>query len=91
VNKWQGILHVAGHHGIRPEEIIAIGDDVNDVPMLRNAGLGVAMGNARPEIQAVAKRVIGTNADEGLAKFLEELVEGRKVKPLAQVDAEARR
>jgi hypothetical protein len=91
VNKWQGILHVAGRHGIRPEEIIAIGDDVNDVPMLRNAGLGVAMGNARPEIQAVARRVIGTNAEEGLAKFLEELVEGRKVKPLAQVDAEARR
>jgi Cof subfamily protein (haloacid dehalogenase superfamily) len=91
VNKWQGILHVAGHHGIRPEEIIAIGDDVNDVPMLRNAGLGVAMGNARPEIQTVAKRVIGTNAEEGLAEFLEELVEGRKVKPLAQVNAEARR
>ena len=87
VNKWQGILHVAAHHGIRPEEIIAIGDDVNDVPMLQNAGLGVAMGNARPEIQALAKRVIGTNAEEGLAKFLEELVEAHAVQPLAQVDA----
>src|SRR5438045_6225527 len=74
VNKWQGILHVARHHGIAPEEIVAIGDDVNDIPMLRNAGLGVAMGNASPEIQAVAKRVIGSNAQEGLAKFLEELV-----------------
>lgn len=89
VNKWQGILHVARRHGIAPEEIIAVGDDVNDLPMLRNAGLGVAMGNARPEIQAVAKRVIGTNAEDGLAEFLEELVAEHAVRPLAEVDAEA--
>lgn len=82
VNKWEGILHVARHHDIAPEQIIAIGDDVNDVSMLKNAGLGVAMGNARPEALAVAKRVIGANADEGLAAFLEELVEKRMVEPL---------
>ena len=89
VNKWQGILHVARHHGIDPAEIIAVGDDVNDVPMLKSAGLGVAMGNARPEIQAVAKRVIGSNAEDGLAIFLEELVARHAVQPLAEVDAEA--
>ena len=89
VNKWQGILHVARHHGIEPGEIIAVGDDVNDIPMLRSAGLGVAMGNARPEIQAIAGRVIGTNADEGLAQFLEELVADHAIQPLAEVDAEA--
>jgi Cof subfamily protein (haloacid dehalogenase superfamily) len=89
VNKWQGILHVARHHGIEPDEIIAVGDDVNDIPMLRSAGLGVAMGNARPEIQAIAKRVIGSNADEGLAMFLEELVAAQAVRPLDEVDTEA--
>ena len=89
VNKWQGILHVARHHGIEPEEIVAVGDDVNDIPMLQSAGLGVAMGNARPEIRALAGRVIGTNADDGLAKFLEELVARHAVRPLAEVDAEA--
>lgn len=89
VNKWQGILHVARHHGIEPDEIIAVGDDVNDIPMLRSAGLGVAMGNARPEIHAIAKRVIGSNADEGLAMFLEELVAGRAVRPLDEVDTQA--
>ena len=79
VNKWEGILHVARRHGVDPAQIVAIGDDVNDIPMIKNAGLGVAMGNAKPEVQAVAKRVIGKNADEGLAAFLDELVEAHVV------------
>lgn len=82
VNKWEGILHVVRRHGIAPEEIIAIGDDVNDVPMLQNAGLGVAMGNARPEALAVAKLVIRPNTEEGLAEFLEELVDKHLVEPM---------
>lgn len=82
VNKWEGVLHIARRHGIDPGQIIAVGDDVNDVPMLRNAGLGVAMGNARPEAIAVADRVIGRNDEDGLAAFLEELVDQRLVEPL---------
>lgn len=82
VNKWEGVLHVARQHGITPDQIIAIGDDINDVPMVANAGLGVAMGNAKPEVIAVAKRVIGTNVEEGLAQFLEELVSEHAVEPL---------
>jgi hydroxymethylpyrimidine pyrophosphatase-like HAD family hydrolase len=86
VNKWEGIQHVARSHGILPEQIIAIGDDVNDLHMIRNAGLGVAMGNARPEVIAIAKRVIGSNADEGLAAFLDELVETHAVEPLNETE-----
>ncbi len=82
VNKWQGLLHVAGTHGIDPADIIAVGDDVNDLPMIKNAGLGVAMGNARPEVRAAAKRVIGRNDEDGLARFLEELVIEHEVEPL---------
>jgi Cof subfamily protein (haloacid dehalogenase superfamily) len=82
VNKWQGVLHVARAHGVLPAEIIAIGDDVNDLPMIRHAGLGVAMGNARPEVLAAASRVIGHNAQEGLAAFLEEIVEQHTVAPM---------
>lgn len=81
VNKWEGILHVARAHGIEPGEIIAIGDDMNDVAMLERAGLGVAMGNARPEAMAAARHVIGTNANDGLAAFLDELVDARAVEP----------
>jgi 5-amino-6-(5-phospho-D-ribitylamino)uracil phosphatase len=73
VNKWEGIKQVARHHGIDQTQIIAVGDDWNDLAMIRSAGLGVAMGNARDQIKAVAKRVIGANCDEGLAVFLEEL------------------
>lgn len=88
VNKWEGILHVARRHGIEPADIVAVGDDVNDLPMLRQAGLGVAMGNARAEAKAAAKLVIGSNADEGLARFLEELVDGKVVAPLAVSEGE---
>lgn len=86
VNKWEGILHVARAHGIDPRQIIAIGDDVNDLHMIKNAGLGVAMGNAKPAVKALAKRVIGTNEDEGLAKFLDELVDAHAVEPLGSGD-----
>ncbi len=82
VNKWEGVMHVARNHGITPEQIVAVGDDVNDVPMIANAGLGVAMGNAGPEVMAVANHVIGTNEDDGLAQFLDELVADHLVDPL---------
>jgi Cof subfamily protein (haloacid dehalogenase superfamily) len=82
VNKWQGLLHAAANHGINPADIIAIGDDVNDLPMIKNAGLGVAMGNARDEVKAAAKRVIGRNDEDGLAEFLEELANGHEIQPL---------
>lgn len=82
VNKWEGIKHVAGMHGIASEQVIAIGDDVNDLHMIRGAGLGVAMGNAHQQVRAVARRVIGTNAEDGLAVFLEEIVATNLVEPL---------
>jgi 5-amino-6-(5-phospho-D-ribitylamino)uracil phosphatase len=74
VNKWHGVRHVAARHGIADDEIVAVGDDTNDVPMIRGAALGVAMGNARAPAIAAAKRVIGHNGKDGLAEFLEELV-----------------
>jgi HAD superfamily hydrolase (TIGR01484 family) len=82
VNKWEGVLHVARRHGITPEQIIAIGDDVNDIHMIANAGLGVAMGNARDEIKAIAGRIIGPNHEDGLAEFLEELIDSHMVAPM---------
>jgi Cof subfamily protein (haloacid dehalogenase superfamily) len=88
VNKWQGIMHVANRHGVKRHEIVAIGDDVNDLPMLREAGLGVAMGNAHPDAKAAAKMTIGSNREDGLAVFLEEVVSHHRVKPLSEFDKE---
>jgi Cof subfamily protein (haloacid dehalogenase superfamily) len=89
VNKWEGILHVARRHDVLPEQIIAIGDDVNDLPMLKQAGLGVAMGNAKPEAKAAARQVIKSNAEDGLAEFLEDLVRKHAVAPIDEADEAA--
>jgi len=84
VNKWEGVLHVARRHGIEPHQIVAIGDDMNDIAMIKNAGLGVAMGNAKPEVAAIARRVIKSNQEDGLAEFIEELVSEHAVEAAAE-------
>jgi hydroxymethylpyrimidine pyrophosphatase-like HAD family hydrolase len=84
VNKWEGILYVARQHDITSEQVVAIGDDLNDLHMIRNAGLGVAMGNAHPDVQVVADVIIGGNHEEVLAVFLDELVDEHLVQPLAE-------
>jgi hydroxymethylpyrimidine pyrophosphatase-like HAD family hydrolase len=71
VTKWSGVLRLAEAWGIAPEEICAVGDDVNDLPMLRAAGLGIAMGNARPEVLAAVNRVVASSDDDGLVEVAE--------------------
>jgi hydroxymethylpyrimidine pyrophosphatase-like HAD family hydrolase len=67
VTKWTGATAVAREWGIAAHEICAVGDDVNDLPMIRGAGLGVAMGNAQPEVLAEADVVVGTHDGTGMA------------------------
>lgn len=66
VTKWSGVLSLAREWGIEAAEICAVGDDVNDLPMIRGAGLGIAMGNAQPEVLAAADRIVGRQDDDGL-------------------------
>ncbi len=70
VSKWSGILYLAQCWGIPPERICAVGDDVNDVPMLRQAGLGVAMGNALPQVKQAADRVAPCHDSDGVAEVV---------------------
>jgi hydroxymethylpyrimidine pyrophosphatase-like HAD family hydrolase len=51
--------------------VVAFGDMPNDIPLLRWAGLGVAMGNAHPETVDAADEVTAPNTDDGLARVLE--------------------
>jgi 5-amino-6-(5-phospho-D-ribitylamino)uracil phosphatase len=77
VTKWSAIQHLAADWGISPDEVCAVGDDVNDLPMIEEAGIGIAMGNAQPEVKAAADFVAPTHDDDGLAAVIDWLLEGR--------------
>ncbi|GAB6876396.1 HAD family hydrolase [Thermaerobacter litoralis] len=70
--------------GVPRERVIAVGDGENDLGMIRWAGLGVAVANARPEVRAAARLVIGHHADEGVARFLQAVVARRGRGPAPQ-------
>lgn len=76
VSKWQAIQHLLTQWQIRPEEVMAIGDQENDLPMILGAGIGVAMGNAPDEIKAQANYVTEDVNADGAAKAIEKFVYG---------------
>ena len=75
VTKWSAIQRLAQDWGIADAEICAVGDDVNDIPMIRAAGLGVAMGNALPSVKAAADRVAPGHDEDGLVQVVEWVLE----------------
>ncbi len=74
VTKASGLARLCARLGVRREEVIAFGDHRNDVEMLRWAGHGVAMGNARPETRQAADEVTASHDDDGLALVVERLL-----------------
>lgn len=74
VSKQVGLETVAARLGVDREEILAIGDHVNDIEMIQWAGIGVAMGNALPEIQAVADWVTAGVMQDGVARAIERYI-----------------
>lgn len=73
VDKWNAIEFLKGKMQIKTEEIVAIGDNVNDKKMIENAGLGIAMGESTPVIKDVANQITGSNNEDGVAQALENL------------------
>jgi Cof subfamily protein (haloacid dehalogenase superfamily) len=71
ISKATGVAELARPLGIAAEDVVAFGDMPNDVPMISWAGLGVAMGNAHPEVIEAADEVTTPNTDDGLARVLE--------------------
>ena len=57
-----------------PRAVLAIGDSRNDVPMLRWAGIGVAMGNASPDVCTAVGRVTARCDEDGVARAIERYV-----------------
>lgn len=74
VSKATGLEQLCRILGVRQDEVVAFGDHHNDVDMLRWAGHGVAVGNALPEAKDAADEVIGTNAEDAVAVWIEELL-----------------
>lgn len=74
--KWDGVRRIADGLGVARERIAAIGDQENDLSMLRGAGLGIAMANAVPEVKAVAGRhTLGCDED-GVAHAIDRILAG---------------
>lgn len=71
VNKWEAVKSVAAGYGIAPEEIMCIGDSNNDISMIANAGIGVAVGNAKENVRKHAKIVTASNDQDGVAMVIE--------------------
>lgn len=74
INKGQGIRDICSVLGIATEEVISFGDAENDIPMLRAAGMGVAMGNAAEPVKQAADMVTLSNNEDGIAAALEKLL-----------------
>jgi len=72
VSKGNALKYLADYLNVPLQEIIAVGDNLNDVEMVSEAGLGVAMGNAHPELKKVAAHVTGSNDNDGVATLIEE-------------------
>lgn len=70
VNKGLGVEKVCADMGISMDEVMAFGDNYNDIPMLKMAGLGIAMGNAEDEVKNSADYVTDTCDLDGIAKAL---------------------
>ncbi len=71
-DKGTALKFLTEYLNLKPEEVCAVGDNGNDVSMLKYAGLGLAMGNGTDEAKNAADIVIGSNDEEGLAEFIEE-------------------
>jgi hydroxymethylpyrimidine pyrophosphatase-like HAD family hydrolase len=72
VNKGFGIKCLAESLGLDPSEIVTFGDNTNDIEMTKQAAVGCAVGNAVPQLKAVAKVIVDTIDNNGVGKYLKE-------------------
>ena len=78
VDKGSALIFLANHLGISLDEIAAIGDQTNDIAMLKIAGLPIAMGNAADVVKEYAEWIAPTNDEDGVAWALHEIIEWNK-------------
>lgn len=74
VNKWTAIEQLLQIENISPDEVMAIGDNVNDKEMIENSGLGVAMGNSSNQMKEIADIVVSDNNSDGIVQAIEKYI-----------------
>lgn len=74
VSKAKAMERLGQLFNIRQEEMIAVGDGLNDLPMIEYAGLGVAMENAQAQVKTRARYITSSNEEDGVGKVLEKFV-----------------
>ncbi len=71
VDKWEALKFLIQKENIKKEEVITIGDNINDKIMIENSGLGIVMEGSTPVVVGVADYITDTNNNDGVAKALE--------------------
>ena len=71
VDKWDAIQFLIEKLNIKKEEVMAIGDNINDKKMIENSGLGIAMKQSTPSVLEIADEVTESNNEDGVAKILQ--------------------
>lgn len=71
ISKESGVRIVCDQLGIGMDQVMAIGDNMNDLRLIKAAGLGVAMGNADEELKSAANAITDTNEQDGVAKAIQ--------------------
>jgi len=74
VTKGTGLRSLCEHLGLSSDEVVAVGDAANDIEMLRAVGMPVAMGNALPEVKAIAREVVADNDHGGCAEAIDRIL-----------------
>jgi len=74
VNKWSMLESVLRQRGIDPDDVVAIGDGLNDIELLHHAGHGVAMGQAKEAVREAADQLVASNAEGGFAQAIRSIL-----------------
>jgi Cof subfamily protein (haloacid dehalogenase superfamily) len=77
-NKGTFVQAMTRRLGIASDAVATIGDMQNDLPMFRESGISIAMGNATDDVKKVANHVTATNEDEGFAKAIEMILKNNE-------------
>ncbi len=77
ITKAHAVQRVCERMGVHLNEVVAIGDNYNDLTVLASVGRAAAPANAIPEVLAIVQQILPSNEDDGVAQFLESLLDER--------------